>query len=234
LVLRRLLLEYGAVFAARGGSRPPTKVVFADEREVSDFQSSLEKQTEILGGIPITLQAAAMSALMEAVVEARSLELTITPRGREAAARTYAETAELWASRVEPALDHWVREGRLEPRHAAKIRSLEPFSQVWEVLSLEEKGLWFSKDLSKTILHSVAPPGASQHLSLLALDVEEFNDQHVRALLFRHGWFQTVTSDLPHFTFLGITESELRDVGLREVESHSRIFWVPDLREEGA
>lgn len=228
-IQKRLVEEYGSVFVARGGATPPNKVVYESERDVDKFQASVESATQTLGNVRITLQKAAMEALSKAVAFARNVGLSITPRGAEAAARTYAETVTLWASRVEPALEHWVQMGKLEPSKAEHIRSLTPFAQVWEVLSLEERGLWFAKDLSKTILHSAAPPGTSQHLSMLALDVAEFDDPRVREILSLHGWFQTVTSDLPHFTFLGMKEDELSAVGLKRVESNDRHFWVPDI-----
>lgn len=228
-VEQRLISEYGAVFTARGGASPPARIIFRDDAEVDAFQSGLAKSTENLGGTEITLQTPAMGALLRAVMATGEIDLSITPRGNEAAARSYSETVTLWVSRVEPALDHWAGQGSLERAEADRILSLAPFDQVWEVLKLEESGLWFSKDLSKTILHSVAPPGASQHLSLLALDVAEFDDPRVREILARHGWFQTIASDLPHFTFLGLKEEELPLAGLRREESNGRIFWVPDL-----
>jgi hypothetical protein len=52
----------------------------------------------------------------------------------------------------------------------------------------------------------------------------------VRAILARHGWFQTVTSDLPHFTFLAAKESELPKLGLKAVQNANRTFWVPDIK----
>ncbi|MEJ7711132.1 MAG: hypothetical protein WKF84_15025 [Pyrinomonadaceae bacterium] len=51
----------------------------------------------------------------------------------------------------------------------------------------------------------------------------------MRAILARRGWFQTVQSDLPHFTYLGLDEHELPNYGLRCVESCGQTFWVPDL-----
>jgi hypothetical protein len=226
---RRLILEYGAVFTARGGVRPPSKVVFRNDAEVDAFQNGLQRSTVRIGEFDITLQTAAMEALVDASRSAKLRGLTVTPRGKEAAARSYSETVKLWASRVEPALDHWVIEGRITAVEAERLRALAPFDQVWEVLRLEDEEIWFSKDLSKTILHSVAPPGASQHLSMLALDMTEFDEPEVRKILARHGWFQTVTSDLPHFTFLGMSEDELPAAGLRRVESNGRHFWVPDM-----
>ncbi|HWS55608.1 MAG TPA: hypothetical protein VN228_15825, partial [Pyrinomonadaceae bacterium] len=105
--------------------------------------------------------------------------------------------------------------------------------QVAAVLELERDGMYFSTDFSKSILHSVAAPGASQHLAMLAFDVAEFRDARVRRLLERHGWFQTVLSDLPHFTYLGLPEEELPARGLRRVVMHEQAFWVPDLGDDG-
>jgi hypothetical protein len=96
-------------------------------------------------------------------------------------------------------------------------------------LELERAGLFFSKDLSKSILRSVAAPGASQHLAMLAFDATEFQDARVRDVLARHGWFQTVLSDLPHFTYLGLEERDLASRGLRRVEEFGQTFWVPDI-----
>jgi hypothetical protein len=136
---------------------------------------------------------------------------------------------ELWASRVEPALDHWLATGRITDDQAVSIRDLEPFEQVPVVFELEKEGIWFAKDLSKSIIYSVAPPGASQHLSMLAFDIAEFDDPAVRNILAKNGWYQTVVSDLPHFTYLGIDREELPDRGLKNIEYRDREFWVPDL-----
>jgi hypothetical protein len=75
----------------------------------------------------------------------------------------------------------------------------------------------------------VAAPGASQHLSMVAFDAAEYRDLRVRRLLARHGWFQTVLSDLPHFTYLGLAEEELPARGLRRVSADDYAFWIPDL-----
>lgn len=91
--------------------------------------------------------------------------------------------------------------------------------------------MFFSKDLSKSILYSVAVPGASQHNFLLALDVQQFGNAQVRAILAENGWFQTVKSDLPHFTYLGLKESELPAHGLKSVTVGGQKFWVPNLKE---
>lgn len=225
---RKLLREYGSVFVARGGAVPPKKVVFRDESDVAAFQSSLTTSSETIGGHRLELQATAMTALKNAISEAKAKGMTISPRGADSAKRTYGETVTLWNSRVEPALKHWVSQGKLTADQAAKIRSLSTFEQVTEVLQLEEQGIYFAKDLSKSILYSVAPPGTSQHLSMLAFDCAEFDKPEVRSILAANGWYRTVSSDLPHFTFLGVKESELPGIGLKKVESGGT-FWVPDM-----
>jgi hypothetical protein len=226
---RRLLKEYGAVFVARNGILPPPKIVFTDQADVEAFQSDVKASTGMIGGLRMELQAEAMEALMRAVEEASDVGCTITPRGTDSAKRTYDETVGLWKSRVEPALEHWVAEKRIPKTEAERIAAMSPFEQVSVVLSLEEDGIYFAKDLTKSILYSVAPPGTSQHLSMLAFDVTEFDNHQVRSILGRHSWFQTVTSDLPHFTYLGVAEVDLSTLGLKKVLSGDRPFWVPDI-----
>jgi hypothetical protein len=87
--------------------------------------------------------------------------------------------------------------------------------------------MFFNLDFSRSILSSVAPPGASQHLALLAFDVKEHEDARVRAILERHGWFQTVAHDRPHFTYLGVARSQLESLGLSRIVEGRREYWVP-------
>jgi hypothetical protein len=226
---RRLLSEYGAVFVARGSAVPPKTVVFKDDAEVTAFQASVGHSSETVGGISIELQSAAMDSLKEAAAEAEKAGLTITPRGNDAAKRSYKDTVGLWKSRVEPGLTHWVAQGRITEQDAERIRELSPYEQVPEIFRLEAQGIFFAKDFSKTIIYSVAPPGTSQHLSMLALDVAENDEARVRSILAKHGWYQTVISDLPHFTFLGTEESGLPALGLKRAENSGRVFWIPDI-----
>lgn len=228
-VAARLLPEYGAVFVARGGAVPPDRIIFRDEADVTEFQSTVDVGTLKFGDITIELQSAAADRLRVAVDEAAARGLSITPRAADSGRRSYADTVELWHSRVEPALVHWVREYRLDPIHADHIRRLSPFDQVAEVFALEDAGMYFAKDLSKSIIYSVAPPGASQHLSMLAFDVEEFDQPEVRQILAANRWYQTVTSDLPHFTYLGADETDLPALGLKKLVNQDRTFYVPDI-----
>ena len=226
---QKMLKEYGTMFVAKGGATPPPTVVFKNEAEVSGWQSGVAKTSENLGGFNIELQSAAMKNLKEAIAEAKTNNLTITPRGADSGRRNYSGTVELWASRVNPGLTHWVKQGKLTEADAAKIRSLSPFEQVAEIFKLEAQGMYFAKDLSKSIIYSVAPPGTSQHISMLALDVSEHENSKVRDILANHGWFQTVISDLPHFTFLGVPENQLGDLGLKKTSDGGRTFWIPNI-----
>jgi hypothetical protein len=225
---KRLLKEYGAIFVTRDGTAPKV-VIFKDAAAVEAFQTIVPRASETIAGVKIELQAPAMQALKEALSEAAASGLTITPRGTDAAKRSYDDTVELWKSRVGPGLDHWTTAGRVSADEAKRIISLQPYEQVPEIFKLEDQGIFFSKDLSKSIIYSVAPPGASQHLSMLALDIAEFDDANARSTLARHGWFQTVVSDLPHFTYMGVDEVELPNLGLKKVMNADRVFWVPDL-----
>jgi hypothetical protein len=225
---RLLLKEYGAVFIARGGVTPPKTVVFKDQAEVTAFQNSLKTSSETIGGFNLELQAAAMDALRKAIDDAKAAGLSINPRDKDSAKRSYDETIELWNSRVDPALKHWIGKGKMTQAQADKLKSLSPYEQVPEVLKLEQQGIYFAKDLSKSIIYSVAPPGTSQHLSMLALDVKENEDPKVRDILAKHGWYQTVISDLPHFTYLGVPDSELSKLGLKKTSDNGRTFWIPE------
>jgi hypothetical protein len=231
LVARRVLHDYGAMFVASDAVVPPPLCVFSNEAQVTKFQESAGRAAATIDGAVIELQPAAMAALLQARSVALSEGLNITPRdGAEAARRDFADTVRLWNSRFLPALDHWTGQGRLSERETSKLRALPVHEQVPVVLQLEQEGIFFSKDFSKSVLYSIAAPGTSQHVAMLAFDANEFLEERVRQILARHGWFQTVLSDLPHFTFLGLAESELAERGLKRVEVHGQAFWIPDVR----
>jgi len=229
-VARRVLHDYGAMFVGSDDILPPTACVFASEDQVSEFQNAAGVTSEKIGDAVIELQPPAMKALVTAGGATQADGLDITPRdGAEAARRSYADTARLWNSRFLPALDHWTKVGRLPSEEANRLRALPINQQVSSVLELEEQGVFFSKDLSKSELYSIAAPGTSQHIAMLAFDANEFLDARVREIMAEHGWFQTVLSDLPHFTFLGLQESELPQRGLKPVEVNNQKFWIPDV-----
>lgn len=231
-VARQLLADYGAMFVARGVARPPT-VMFANAAACARWQASVATATATLGGVRVTLQAPALRALLAAQRDAAREGVTIQPTGADAAKRTYAQTLTLWESRVNPGLAYWVKWGRIQPDAAAKIRSMPVAEQVRAILGLEKRGIFFSQHQHKSILFSVAAPGSSQHIAMLALDLRDAANPKVRAALRRHGWFQTVLSDSPHFTYLGVGAVELPGLGLKSLKYEGRTFWIPDLAPAG-
>jgi hypothetical protein len=233
-VSRRVLEEYGAMFVASSSVMPPPVCVFKNEADVLKFQNETKPVAAIIKGTRIELQPAAMQALQAARAEAQGRGLDITPRGgSEAARRSFNDTLRLWNSRFLPALSYWKGRGRLSDEQVARLKKAALGEQVREVLELEKKGIFFSKDLQKSILYSVAAPGTSQHLSMLALDVSQYGDARVRRILAAHGWFQTVKSDQPHFTYLGVEEKDLPALGLRRVTLNGQVFWIPNVQEQG-
>jgi hypothetical protein len=229
-VSKRILEEYGAVFVANKKVLPPPVCIFSNEDQVTKFQEDAGYEPEQIGFDEIELQPEALKALRKAREEAQKEGLDITPRdGAEAARRNYEDSVRLWNSRFLPALDYWQSQSRLTSDQVARLKSLPLLQQVAEVLELEKAGIYFSKDLSKSILYSIAAPGTSQHIHMLAFDVNEFQNPRVRELMAKHGWFQTVLSDLPHFTFLGLKEKDLPKNGLRSVEVNGQVFWIPNV-----
>ena len=229
-VSRRILEEYGAIFVADKKVTPPPVCVFTNEEQVTKFQEDAGFEAEFISYDEVELQPEALKKLNKAREEAQKEGLDITPRdGAEAGRRNYEDSVRLWNSRFEPALDYWLGQGRLTAEQVARLRGLPLSQQVAEVLELEKTGIYFSKDLSKSILYSIAAPGASQHIAMLAFDVNEFENPRVREIMAKHGWFQTVLSDLPHFTFLGLKEKDLPKRGLRSVEINGQVFWIPNV-----
>ncbi|HEX4899424.1 MAG TPA: hypothetical protein VFV61_02770 [Pyrinomonadaceae bacterium] len=229
-VARRILEEYGAVFLAHKKVLPPPACVFTNEDQVTAFQNAAGSAAETIADAEIELQPEAMKALLKAREEAQKEALDITPRGgEEAARRNFEDSMRLWDTRFLPALDYWMSQGRLSSDQVNRLKALPLHDQIGEVLELEKVGIFFSKDLSKSILYSIAAPGTSQHIAMLALDVTEFDNPRVREILAQHGWFQTVLSDLPHFTYLGLKEKDLPKQGLKSVIVDGQTFWVPNV-----
>jgi hypothetical protein len=229
-VARRILEEYGAVFVADKKVKPPPVCVFTTEEQVTKFQDDAGVSAEYIAYDTVELQPEALKQLLKAREQALKEGLDITPRdGAEAARRNYEDSVRLWNSRFDPALDYWLEQGRLTADDVTRLRALPLKQQIAEVLELEKNGIYFSKDLSKSILYSIAAPGTSQHIHMLAFDVNEFENPRIREIMAKHGWFQTVLSDLPHFTFLGLKEKDLPKHGLRSVEANGQVFWIPNV-----
>ena len=225
---QKVFEEYGAIFVAENVTYSGSCIL--TENTAGEFQQLTGQQTERIGGIYITLQIPAMKAFLKAREEAAKLRLAITPRGKIASKRSYQQTLGLWNSRFFPALNYWTRRGKISRREAEQVKTMPISQQVERVLRWEEEGLYFSKDFRKSILYSVAVPGASQHIFMLALDIQQFSNPKVRKILADNGWFQTVKSDAPHFTYLGVANDadKLRSLGLKSEKIGEQEFWIPN------
>lgn len=228
----RLFADYGGIFVTT--ATPPPRILFDTAEQVVEFQASLSVDRARFGEHLIELQAVAIASLNSAASELSAGGGNLTARAADAGRRSYDDTVTLWNRNVTRGLQHWEEEGRIDALQAARIRELDPVKQVSVILDLEEtRQLYFGTFFDRSILYSVAAPGASQHLSLLAFDVMEYQETSVEAVLESHGWFRTVVNDLPHFTFLGRREESLTELGLKRVvrdyggvEYH---FWIPDI-----
>jgi len=226
---KRVFDEYGAVFVVKEPSKFPDRCVFNDTADVERFQRSIKIKSAVIGGVVIELQEAAMDSLIEVEKDADALNLKITPLdGTIAGKRSYNDTVRIWNTRFQRALDHWVQVGKITEDDATVVRKMDTLHQVEQVIAWESDGLYFSTDFSHSIFSSTAPPGTSQHLSMLAIDIVENNDPTVVTLLAGRGWYRTVLNDATHFTFIGVPESELPNRGLKPVMRGGCKFWVPN------
>ncbi|MBW4647054.1 MAG: D-alanyl-D-alanine carboxypeptidase family protein [Goleter apudmare HA4340-LM2] len=75
------------------------------------------------------------------------------------------------------------------------------------------------------ILGIVAPPGTSQHLWGLAIDLRAYSPQQRQALN-QNGWFQTVEKDLPHWTYIGLPQEDLPLFGFRKKVIRGVTYWI--------
>ena len=77
----------------------------------------------------------------------------------------------------------------------------------------------------RAILGVVAPPGASQHLWGLAIDLRVSNPKQ-RQALYDNGWFQTVENDVPHWTYVGVNADNLSTLGLKNKVIRGISYWL--------
>ena len=227
-VASRLLSEYGAIFTAVETVQTPNRCVFEEEKQVTVFQDTVRSRAERMSGVTIELQDEAMSALLDAQADAVKAGLRITPLdGAIAAKRSYSDTILIWNSRYLKALVYWEKHGKITTEDAEAARNDMVVVQIRKVMYWENRGLNFGTNIKGSIFSSTAPPGTSQHLSMLAFDVVQYSNRSVRAIMNRHGWFQTVANDAPHFTYLGVTGSDLPSRGLKSITMGGYQFWVP-------
>ena len=229
---KKILTEYGAIFVASGNVDAPPTCQFRGDAEVAAFQEKLKTSIVPIDGNMLRLQKPAAESLNAAIVDALSHGLTIRALdGSIAGGRNYSDTLRLWNSRLDPALQFWVARGRISAEEAASFTQLPLEQQITKVMEWEEQGMRFGTNRRSSIFASTAPPGASQHLSLLAIDIASMGPTVV-TLMNDHGWFQTVVGDRGHFTYLGLTEKELPGRGLKALDIGATRYWVPNIASD--
>ena len=232
-VARRVLAEYGAIYAATNKVIVPPVCIFADQNAVKDFQSGLSVSEVDVDGTTIQLQAPAAQALKTLLQSANALDVRIRPLdGAVAGGRDYTDTKRIWYSRVDPALEYWTRRGRIAEEEAAAFSSLPLGEQIEKIITWEEHGMPFGTNRGVSIFTSTAPPGMSQHISLIAFDVVPPVNSLVRNLFNANGWYQTVVGDVSHFTYLGLVEFDLPRRGLKSVSHRGTRYWVPNIVDQ--
>lgn len=231
LVEKRIMEEYGAVFLNPVTAvKLPNRCRFASEAQVAAYQKAAKISKKTVGGVVIELQTAAMDALLKAVKEGGRIK----PKGGNPARRSFAAVQNSWNNSVIEGADYWSgktnSKGKtLTAKEAQTLKTLTGEQQIKRVFELEAQGFSFHPDRERTIAVYTAIPGASQHLLMLALDIKEYADNEVRAALAANGWFQTVFSDRPHFTYLGLPQQNLASLGLKTEKFEKREFWTPDI-----
>ncbi len=78
------------------------------------------------------------------------------------------------------------------------------------------------------ILGTVAPPGTSQHLWGLAVDLRVTNQKQVVALN-QNGWYRTVKYDVPHWSYVGYAPDELVRLGFKKTTIGKTTYWLTPL-----
>lgn len=105
------------------------------------------------------------------------------------------------------------------------LRNFETTNRFWHKYSDHKTLQQIRQGQPKEIMRVVAPPGSSQHLWGLALDLGRLNTRQTQALN-QNGWFQTVKGDKPHWTYLGMSEGELMQLGFKREIVGRNVYWL--------
>lgn len=186
-----LLRAYGTALVNQESEvKLPPKVIFADEQETQDFQSTLSMRK-----VDDTNDCYLQKIAAEALNNARSQQnfSLKSGYGEGDCTRSFATNLRFW-------------------HKYANNKTLEKVRQGKET----------------KILGVVAPPGTSQHLWGLAIDLSVSN-QKQREALYQNGWFQTVENDVPHWTYIGLPEEDLPLFGFQNKVIRGISYWLTPL-----
>ncbi|PMB53210.1 peptidase M15 [Fischerella thermalis CCMEE 5201] len=186
-----LLRAYGAAFVNHNPEvQLPSKVLFKDDKETKEFQTTLT-MGKVNGTNNCYLQKAAADALNQAKAQ------------------------------VSIALKSGYADSDCTRSFAANVR-------FWRKYANDKTLARVQKGQETKILGTVAPPGASQHLWGLAIDLRVSSEAQRQALN-QNGWFRTVEYDVPHWTYIGYPPDKLGDLGFQNKVIGGISYWLTPL-----
>jgi len=186
-----LLRAYGSAFVNKKPEvKLPPKVVFINEQETKQFQTTLTIG-KVNGTSNCYLQKSAADALNKARTQVQ-IPLK-SGYGASDCTRTFSTNLRFWQKYANRNTLEQVRQGK------------------------ETK-----------ILGVVAPPGASQHLWGLAVDLRVSTEAQKQALN-QNGWYRTVEYDIPHWTYVGLPPERLSEFGFQNKVVGGISYWVTPL-----
>ncbi|MDX1985634.1 MAG: D-alanyl-D-alanine carboxypeptidase family protein [Candidatus Obscuribacter sp.] len=219
-----ILAQYGALYVSEPQLVLPSNCI-PTRQELSEFSRRVVFENRTIDGIQVSFQRPALDAFMGAREAASARGLSIRPNGTNATLRDYETTVEIWQRNLQAGINvHGAAAGRQTELLSPDIRL-----SIAVVLDLEKSGLLLGSGGGKSILQVAAPPGTSQHISGLAVDIVEHEDAQVRQIMADNGFYQTIANDFTHFTYLGLKSDQLSAVGLAPREIEGRTFYVPVL-----
>ncbi len=119
---------------------------------------------------------------------------------------------------------------RLKSGYASSdcIRNFATTARFWRKYTNSRTLDLVKKGKETRILGTVAPPGASQHLWGLAIDLGVRNKKQIAALN-KNGWYRTVEYDVPHWSYVGYPAEKLIQLGFHKKIIRGITYWVTPL-----
>ncbi|MEO1428167.1 MAG: D-alanyl-D-alanine carboxypeptidase family protein [Cyanobacteria bacterium J06632_19] len=108
------------------------------------------------------------------------------------------------------------------------IRNFATTAKFWRKYTNSKTLDLVKKGKETRILGTVAPPGTSQHLWGLAIDLGVNNQKQIEALN-QNGWYRTVEYDVPHWSYVGYPPEKLLKLGFRKKVIEKITYWVTPL-----
>ncbi len=108
------------------------------------------------------------------------------------------------------------------------MRSFATTTRFWKKYTNSKTLDLVRQGKERRILGTVAPPGTSQHLWGLAIDLGATNKKQIQALN-KNGWYRTVEYDVPHWTYVGYPPEKLPKLGFKKKLIGRTTYWLTPL-----